>query len=65
MQSVGFDGARDAGQLIGRLKQEGAAALRHLEGKGVHLGEQLIGQLHAGGELADVAEALAQFAENA
>ena len=65
LQSVGFEGARNAGQLIGLLKQEGGAALRHIEGKGVHLGEQLIGQLHAGVELADVVDALAQFAEDA
>jgi len=65
LQSVGFEAARNAGQLIGRLKQEGGAALRHLDGKGVHLGEQLIGHLHAGTELADVVEALAQFAEDA
>ena len=65
LQSVGFEAARNAGQLIGRLKQEGGAALRHLDGMGVHLGEQLIGQLHPGVDLADVVEALAQFAEDA
>ena len=63
LQSIGFEAARNAGQLVGRLKQEGGGALRHLDGKGVHLGEQLIGHLHAGIELADVVEALAQFAE--
>jgi tryptophanyl-tRNA synthetase len=65
LQSVGFEAARTAGQLIGRLKQEGGAALRHIDGNGVHLGEQLIGQLHVGVELADLVEALAQFADNA
>jgi tryptophanyl-tRNA synthetase len=65
LQSVGFEAARTAGQLIGRLRQEGGAALRHIDGNGVHLGEQLIGQLHVGVELADVVEALAQFADNA
>jgi tryptophanyl-tRNA synthetase len=64
LQSVAFEAARNAGQLIGRLKQEGGAALRHLDGSGVHLGEQLIGHLDAGIELADVVEALARFAED-
>jgi tryptophanyl-tRNA synthetase len=64
LQSIGFDAAREAGQLVARLKQEGGAALRHGEA-GVHVGEQLVGHLHAGVELAEVAEALARLAEDA
>ena len=65
LQSVGFEAARNAGQLIGRLKQGGAAALHHLDATGVHMGEELIGQLHAGVELGEVVAALAQLAEDA
>ena len=65
LQSIGFDAARSAGQLVGRLKQEGGSALRHLDGQAVHLDEQLIGHLHPGIDLADVVEALAQLAEGA
>jgi tryptophanyl-tRNA synthetase len=64
LQSIGFDAAREAGQLVARLKQEGGAALRDAEA-GVHVGEQLVGHLHAGVELAEVAEALARLAEDA
>jgi len=62
LQGEGFESARIAGQLIGRLKQEGGAALRHAGQGAVHLGEELIGRLHEGVELAEVVEALAQFA---
>ncbi len=65
LQSIGFEAARNAGQLVARLKQEGGIALLHLDGKGVHLDEQLIGHLHADIELADVVEALAQLGEGA
>lgn len=61
LQSVGHDSARTAGQLIARLKLEGGAALRHAEDGAVHLGDELIGHLHEGVELADIVEALAQF----
>jgi tryptophanyl-tRNA synthetase len=64
LQSIGFDAAREAGQLVARLKQEGGATLRHGEA-GVHVGEQLVGHLHAGVEFAEVAEALARLAEDA
>ena len=56
---------KDAGQLIARLKQEGGAALRHVEAAAVHLGDELVGHLHDATELAEVVEALAQFAEDA
>ena len=57
--------------LVGRERpafvlggQTGGAALREAEA-GVHAGEALVGHLHAGVELADVAEALARLAEDA
>jgi tryptophanyl-tRNA synthetase len=61
LQSVGHDSARTAGQLIGRLKQQGGTALHQVETT-VHLGEDLVGHLHEGVDLAEVLEALAQFA---
>lgn len=60
LQSEGHESARTAGQLIARLKQEGGAALHHA-GTALHLGDELIGHLHEGAELADIVEALAQF----
>ena len=65
LQSIGFEAARNAGQLIGRLKQAGGAALHDRDAQGVHLGEELIGHLHPGVELAEVTQALAQFAQDA
>ena len=64
LQSVGFAAARDAGQLIARLKREGGALLHEAEA-GVHAGESLVGHLHAGVELGEVVEALARLAEDA
>ncbi len=63
LHSVGHDSAREAGQLVARLKQEGGAALHHVAEVGVHFGEKLVGRLHEGVELAEVVEALANFAE--
>ncbi|MDR7100767.1 tryptophanyl-tRNA synthetase [Lysobacter niabensis] len=63
VQSIGFASPKDAGQLIARLKREGASALRHAEADALHLGEELIGHLHDAAQLADVAEALAQLAD--
>ena len=62
LQSAGHESARAAGQLVARLKQEGGAALHAAEGAAVHLGDELIGHLHDGVELAELVEALAQFA---
>jgi tryptophanyl-tRNA synthetase len=62
LQSAGHDSARTAGQLVARLKQEGGAALHAAEGAAVHLGDELVGHLHDGIELAELVEALAQFA---
>ncbi|MEO6264272.1 MAG: tryptophan--tRNA ligase [Luteimonas sp.] len=64
LQSASFDAPKDAGQLVARLKRE-ATALRDLGAAGLHLGEQIVGHLHAGVELAEVVETLAQFAEDA
>ncbi|MFC3813394.1 tryptophan--tRNA ligase [Lysobacter sp. GCM10012299] len=61
LQSIGHDSARTAGQLIGRLKQEGGAALQNVDNAAVHLGDELVGHLHEGVELAEVVEALAQL----
>ena len=63
LQSVGFASPKDAGQLIARLKQESGAALRNAEATAVQFGDELIGHLHDAVELADVVDALAQFAE--
>jgi tryptophanyl-tRNA synthetase len=63
LQSVGFASPKDAGQLIARLKLESGAALRNAEATAVHFGDELIGHLHDAAELADVVDALAQFAE--
>jgi tryptophanyl-tRNA synthetase len=61
LQSVGHESARTAGQLIGRLKQQGGAALHGADNAAVHLGDELVGHLHEGVELAEVVEALAQL----
>jgi len=64
LQSVGFAAARDAGQLVARLKRQGGTLLHEAEA-GVHAGESLVGHLHAGVELGEVVEALARLAEDA
>lgn len=61
LQSIGHESARTAGQLIGRLKQQGGAALHGAGNAAVHLGDELVGHLHEGVELAEVVEALAQL----
>ena len=65
LQSVGHDSAREAGQLIARLKQVGGADLRHVESIGVHLGEVLLGHLAEGVAMDEVAAVLETFAEDA
>ncbi|GAA5070261.1 tryptophan--tRNA ligase [Lysobacter panacisoli] len=62
LQSTGHESARTAGQLIGRLKREGAAVLRNAEAGVVRLGDEVIGHLDDGVELDDIVEALARFA---
>jgi tryptophanyl-tRNA synthetase len=61
LQSIGHASARDAGQLVARLKQEGGAVL-HAAGSALHVGDALLGELPEGVEFAEVLEALARFA---
>jgi tryptophanyl-tRNA synthetase len=63
LQSIGYASARDAGQLIGRLKTGIADELRQIVDSGVHLGEELLGTLADNVELDEVATALSSFAE--
>ena len=63
LQGVGHDSPRDAGQLIARLKQAAGAGLRHVAGTGVHLGEELVGELGEAVAVEELAGALARFAE--
>lgn len=65
LQGARFDSARDAGQLIARLKAGAAKELRHVAGRGVHLGEHFVGHLAEGIAMEQVVEALARFAEDA
>jgi len=65
LESAGHDSAREAGQLIARLKQVGGADLRHVESIGVHLGEVLLGHLAEGVAMDEVAAVLETFAEDA
>ncbi|PZO08370.1 MAG: tryptophan--tRNA ligase [Lysobacteraceae bacterium] len=62
IQSVAHASPRDAGERIAALKRDGAAALRHVSGAGLHLGEHLVGALAATATLDAVAGALAAFA---
>ncbi len=64
MQSEGHASPKDAGQLIARLKSEGAA-LVHEAGKGLHLAGAVVGHVADGVALADVVESLMAFVEDA
>jgi tryptophanyl-tRNA synthetase len=64
LHSVGHDSARDAGQLIARLKGEAGAGLRHISPSGLHLGEEFVGALAEGVDVGDVLAALASLAES-
>ncbi len=63
MQSVGHASPREAGERIAALKREGATALRHVEGAGVHLAQVWVGELAAGATLEAAVAALAAFVE--
>ena len=65
LQSAGFDSPREAGQLIARLKGGIGRELRHVAGRGVHLGETFVGHLAEGVAIEHVVESLAQFLEDA
>jgi len=54
---------REAGESIARLKRDGAAGLREIEGAGLHLGGELVGKLAADAALEQVVEALLSFVE--
>lgn len=64
MQSEGHASPKDAGQLIARLKSEGAA-LVHEAGQGLHLAGAVVGHVADGVALADVVESLMAFIEDA
>ncbi len=63
--SAGHASPRDAGDLITRLKREGASTLHRIEGEGLRLGEQALGELAADASLEQVLQALAAFADEA
>ncbi len=63
LRSVAHASPREAGERIAALKRDGAAALRHVAGVGLHLGEHLVGELAADATLETVAGALAAFAQ--
>ena len=65
MQSIGHASPRDAGERIAALKRLGGAALHHVAGSGLHLGEIRVGDLAADSTLASVAIALAALAPEA
>lgn len=63
MQSEGHASPKDVGQLIARLKVEGAA-LVHDAGKGVQLAGAAVGHLADGVALADVIKSLMAFVDD-
>jgi len=65
LQSVGHQSPRDAGQRIAKLKQDGAAALRIVGQDAVHVGDELLGHLHEGVQLEELADSLLAFGEEA
>ena len=64
VQSEGHASPKDAGQLIAKLKAEGAA-LMHDVAHGLRLADALVGRLEDGITLAEVLDSLAAFAEDA
>jgi tryptophanyl-tRNA synthetase len=58
LQSRGHASARDAGQLIARLRASAGKELHQVEGLGLHLGEEIAGDLAANAALEQVASAL-------
>jgi tryptophanyl-tRNA synthetase len=62
LASHGSDSARDAGQLIARLRASGGEGLRHVPGVGLHLGEEAFGELAGAVSIEDIASALAGLA---
>jgi tryptophanyl-tRNA synthetase len=64
VQSEGHASPKDAGQLIAKLKADGAALVHEAE-KGLHLAGAVVGRLEDGIELSEVIASLAAFAEDA
>ena len=64
MQSEGHASPKDVGQLVARLKVEGAALVNDA-GKGVQLAGAAVGHLDDGVALADVIESLMAFVDDA
>ena len=64
VQSEGHASPKDAGQLIAKLKAEGAA-LVHDVAHGLRLADALVGRLEDGITLGEVLDSLAAFAEDA
>ena len=61
LQGIGFASPREAAQWIARIKQE-ATRLRHGAESGIHLGDQLLGQLGENVAFDDLVGALAALA---
>ena len=63
LHSLGHGSARDAGQLIARLKGGAGAGLENRIATGLHLGEDLLGALADDVDVSDVVDALASLVE--
>jgi tryptophanyl-tRNA synthetase len=62
LASHGSDSAREAGQLIARLRASGGEGLSHAPGVGVQLGEEAFGEIAGAVSIEDIATALAELA---
>jgi len=62
LQGPGFESAREAGQLVARLRQGAGAGLR-AESGAVWLDDEAVGELADGVALEDVTAALSGFAD--
>jgi tryptophanyl-tRNA synthetase len=62
LASHGLDSAREIGQLIARLRGSGGDGLRHEPGVGLHLGDELVGEIFGPVPVNDIAAALAELA---
>ena len=63
LQSIGHASARDVGQLIAQLRASAGQGLRHVEGVGLQLGDELLGEVAAGVAQDEVIAALAGLAD--
>ena len=63
VQSIGHASARAVGQLIARLRAGAGPELRLVQGAGLHLGEELLGELAADVAADEVVAALAGLTE--